>query len=266
MNNLPVKCVDMRVFSAAELTGTRARIRLGEKSPAGMMPPHWDTEATCYAWLEKNSLQVRCYNRGVAIEFCGHGLLASAHAAWLEGCLPEKLCSPSATYGTREDGNALWLRCPTLPCTPSPRLPGERWFDCNPLLAAMSGGDTGYWILCWPDGFDLARLKPDLGAISRSTRRAVIVTSAGVEDGNARLRYFAPQYGSDEDTVTGSACVVLADFWRERLGKNLNFIQQSPGGGLVQTRHLGASIEIGGRVEKIEGPENSVNDSRMESP
>jgi predicted PhzF superfamily epimerase YddE/YHI9 len=123
-------------------------------------------------------------------------------------------------------------------------------FDRNSSLAAVAGGESGYWVLRWPDGFDLARLRPDLRAIARSTGRAVIATAAG-GDGDARLRYFAPQYGNDEDTVTGSACVVLADFWRDRLGDTLTFVQQSPRGGSVRTRHLGDSVEIGGRIEKV---------------
>src|SRR5690606_33440294 len=93
-----------------------------------------------------------------------------------------------------------WLRFARPHCQPTQP---PAWFDPAPTHAALAGGDDGYRVLAWPDGTDLRQLQPPLQRIRELDGRALIIT-AGEADG-VGLRYFAPQYGNDEDAATGSA-------------------------------------------------------------
>jgi predicted PhzF superfamily epimerase YddE/YHI9 len=145
------------------------------------------------------------------------------------------------------DGTLTWLaltrpRCRHEPLSAFARgvCPGEPAID-----AATAGGADGYRILSWPDGTDLHRLRPDVSTIRDFDGRALIIT-ADRGEGRVALRYFAPQYGNDEDAATGSACVVLADYWqRRRRGDRWRMLQQSAAGALFHVRAGGEHVHIG---------------------
>jgi len=126
-------------------------------------------------------------------------------------------------------------------------VPETDWFNFTPEAAAIAGDKNGYWIMRWPDGFDLKELKPNFAAICRSTNRALIATCRA-DPGSGHdvgLRYFAPQYGNNEDSVTGSAAVVLANYWRQ---PKLVLRQFSARGGLINARILDDRVAISGNL------------------
>jgi predicted PhzF superfamily epimerase YddE/YHI9 len=62
-------------------------------------------------------------------------------------------------------------------------------------------------------------------------------------------RFFAPNYGIDEDPVTGSAHCVLAPYWGARLGKNRLVARQlSRRGGTLGCRLAGDRVFISGKA------------------
>jgi len=146
-----------------------------------------------------------------------------------------------------------WLRLPRLRTS---ILPVPAWTaqifpaQPQPVAAATCGDDHGYLVLQWPDDTDLTPLQPALGTLSAHTGRALICTCAQPEqaEGAVQQRYFAPQYGVDEDAATGSAVRVLADYFSGRFAV-LTAQQCSPAGGLLQTRLAPAHVEVGGRCQ-----------------
>jgi predicted PhzF superfamily epimerase YddE/YHI9 len=66
---------------------------------------------------------------------------------------------------------------------------------------------------------EVAALRPDFAAIRRVEGANAIATAPGRDDVDFVSRYFAPNYGVDEDPVTGSAHCVLTPYWAARLGK-----------------------------------------------
>jgi predicted PhzF superfamily epimerase YddE/YHI9 len=149
-----------------------------------------------------------------------------------------------------------WLRfhrvptrvCP-LPAWVNTVFPGQQ----GPVVAAHCGGESGYLVLQWPDGYGLEQLAPQLSALSARSRRALICTSAqpAVGAGEIHLRYFAPQYGVYEDAATGSAVRVLADYWSSRFS-SLTVRQCSPEGGRLLSRVAADHVEVGGRCVTLE--------------
>jgi predicted PhzF superfamily epimerase YddE/YHI9 len=193
----------------------------------------------------------RCYQHGREIRFCGHGLLAVAWSWWQVRGEQPALITTASTYRTAWRDQLLWLQVPRLHSRAAP-LPAAiaRGVVPPPCAAALAGDERGYLILEWPSGMDLAAVVPDFTRLRHSGGRAIIATQADRrQPWDYTLRYFAPQYGNDEDPVTGSANAVLADYWSRRLQRRrLQALQCSPAGGVVLSRIEAESIYIGGSV------------------
>lgn len=240
-----------RVQVAAELPGQRgglARVALLPAAPADPAALCGDNdEACCLLWPAQPVPQARCLQRGRPIALCGHGLLAGAQI-WLEQHAGPQVVFDGGGFRitASHDGIRPWLTLARPHCldTALASLPG--WFDLPPTHAAIAGPATGYRILAWPDGTDLGRLRADIPRIREHDGRALIITAAQA-DGSVALRYFAPQYGNDEDAATGSACTVLADYWQRRSGRlRLRLRQQSAAGALFHTRLDAFTVSLGG--------------------
>jgi predicted PhzF superfamily epimerase YddE/YHI9 len=125
-----------------------------------------------------------------------------------------------------------------------------------PLACAKEGDDTGYLVVEWPEDTDLAGLYPPGDCLQRHTMRALIATcrispANSLAGENIQLRYFAPQYGVDEDVATGSAMRVLASYWQQRgLGNQLRGLQRSARGGWLFSRLESTRVWVGGIVRR----------------
>jgi predicted PhzF superfamily epimerase YddE/YHI9 len=193
-----------------------------------------------------------CTATGNRIQCCGHGLLAAAYCWQLRLQCDELplLMNGSVVPSWREQDNT-WLRFQRLPTRmcPVPEWVVEIFPDQQqPVSAATCGDEQGYLVLQWPDDFNLTALSHQLECLSHRSQRALICTAAQPVAGSGviQLRYFAPQYGVDEDTATGSAMRVLADYWSDRF-THLIARQCSPLGGLLLARYAPGHIDVGGR-------------------
>jgi predicted PhzF superfamily epimerase YddE/YHI9 len=210
----------------------------------------------CHSWQTLNAIgnaiNLKCFNaQGELIQCCGHGLLTAAFC-WQQHLQRDQiqLTMNGSTIESWRENNITWLRFTRLQTTHCdvPKWIKEVFNDQPlPILAALAGDDQGYIIFQWPDGFNLKTLNANGNRISALTQRAVICTAAQPSSatGNIQLRYFAPQYGNAEDTATGSALRVLADYWSPRFSQ-LNAQQCSPAGGHLLSRFFKHCIEIGG--------------------
>ena len=100
---------------------------------------------------------------------------------------------------------------------------------------------------------ELLSYDPDFAMISALGLRGLVVTSrSSSSDRDFVSRFFAPQSGVDEDSVTGSAHCALAPYWSEKLGraKNVGF-QASRRGGFVQTEVRGDRVLLSGKARTV---------------
>jgi predicted PhzF superfamily epimerase YddE/YHI9 len=96
---------------------------------------------------------------------------------------------------------------------------------------------------------DVAALKPDFAAMRRVPGADAIVTAPGRDGIDFVSRYFAPNYGVDEDPATGSAHCVLTPYWAGRLGKQKLRAQQiSSRVGDLECTLNGDRITLAGRA------------------
>jgi predicted PhzF superfamily epimerase YddE/YHI9 len=216
--------------------------------------------ATCFAWPRgTDGFHIRCFSPAGSIQCCGHGLLGTGYV--LHNLNQETSSGHREPIRLYTDGQVeplqvkwvaghWWLSLPKLQ---SAFMAVPKWTDMafshKPIRAAIAGGADGYLVLEFDPEIALSTLQVDSDQICRNSARAVIATQSAALNYDFRLRYFAPQYGVDEDAVTGSAQRVLADYWSQRIGGNsFRVLQSSARGGVMLVRLHKDVVDIGGRV------------------
>lgn len=233
--------INVSTFCGDHAQGNRHRVLLLEKY----------TETTLTA-LEKLSRQIdevviglclkadipsaSFFQRGHAIQRCGSGNLAcafvldnlyglKAHQQIITRDGPIRLLADNGRYGYQTHNR--------LPYIESALPSFHQCFDRPPDQTLLCGGDTDYIIFVYNRAEALISLQADIQHILKSTERALIATAPSRHaDGDYAIRYFAPQWGNNEDAATGSANTVVGPYWGERLGlTELHSYQASPEGG-----------------------------------
>ena len=181
------------------------------------------------------------------VDLCGHATLGSAHVIFQELNEPGDLLrfmTRSGELRVKRDGDLLSLDFPARP--PVPVTP------CAGLLEALGGNPVEVlaardYLVRYQSQADVLALKPDMAALMKIDRFAVIVTAPG-DDVDFVSRFFAPAKGVPEDPVTGSAHTTLIPYWAAKLGKNeLRACQVSTRSGDLRCRLNGERVDIAGR-------------------
>ncbi|WP_405739550.1 PhzF family phenazine biosynthesis protein [Streptomyces sp. NBC_00028] len=205
---------------------------------------------------------LRWFTPAAEVNMCGHATLATAHVLRTTGAHegPVRFATRSgvliATPG--EDGS-ITLDFPTAPLTRTEVPAGvAEALGAVPLSAFDTGPNVGDLVLELADEKTVHALDPDHKALAAFSERGIIATARAEDPARGYdfvSRCFFPNYGIDEDPVTGSAHTALAPFWAERLGRTeLTGLQASPRSGRVRTELRGDRTLLTGRaVTTIEG-------------
>jgi predicted PhzF superfamily epimerase YddE/YHI9 len=216
---------------------------------------------------ENNQYRVDCYQRGEKIRCCGHGLLAVAHALFESG-IDTRIDFEGGVYAERsppEQGTRLtWLYLPAISAAPIDLPPwASQLFSTIdeqhtvPVDAAATGDTNGYLLLQLNEQICLESLNVDVNAISANTGQAVLAWQRSTEDTSMiKMRYFAPQYGNNEDAATGSVLRVLGPYLQRTAGlESFSVFQCSRQGGRMMVRNGATSVAINGNVQSVDGKE-----------
>jgi predicted PhzF superfamily epimerase YddE/YHI9 len=280
-NSLVLSTRTARVFSGLNAKGNICVVHQCSNDPAASnvassndlshnVPLPFTSEFTqCASWSFDGEIVVKCWTAsGDMIACCGHGLMATA-ASWIaystehSARLPLLLNMNESQIVAGGDGQQLELtfnKMDTERCDLPDWL--EQFFPVPPRNSAVAAGDSGYLILEWIDNFDLRSLPVPTEQLALVTQRAIIATCAvsnSDRDQSAAIhfRYFAPQYGTPEDSATGSAMRVLAQYWQQQYWRQqqsvntLRAYQCSKQGGIIQSRIEGEHVVISGSVQWI---------------
>ena len=217
--------------------------------------------ATCfYKAVSKNTYQIRFFNSTHEIQLCGHGLLATAKVV-AEHESAERFTFQVGVSQAENNrliaeydrtNNQVWVIFSEIEVaeTITPDWVGQI-FSENPFASYIAGPDDGYWLMEWPQSFDLTNLQVDCESLKHLTQRAVIATQRADDrfGYDYYFRYFAPQHGVNEDKATGSAHRVLVSYWSKRLNKtNLLAKQLSKEGAELTGRYEKGDVWISGNV------------------
>ena len=199
--------------------------------------------------------QLRWFTPACEVVLCGHATLAAGHVlltlhggqqvvfrTWRSGLLE-----------VRRAGEGYELALPALPVErrDNPGLLQALGARGEAFATVSDAGDTAIVVL--DDEAAVRALAPDLAAL-REVGVMAIVTARG-ERSDVVSRVFAPAWGVDEDSVTGSAHAALAPFWAERFGReSFTAHQASRRGGDLACRLDGERVWLGGPcVTVVEG-------------
>jgi len=170
--------------------------------------------------LQDKQVNLRWFTPSHEVKLCGHGTLSAAHILFEQQLVAGERIEFSTASGTLEaqkQESGIVLTFPRIN-THLKDMPSDlhNVCDADVIAYADSGNEDGYCVLEVAET-NLASVNVDIDKWSQLTNCSFILTSKLSEEEIA-LRYFAPNHGVDEDPVTGSANVVLADYWSQRSG------------------------------------------------
>lgn len=231
-------------------------------NPAAVCPlDDWLPDGVLQSIAEENNLaetafyvgrdghyDLRWFTPTKEVDLCGHATLAAAHVVFMLDRVGRSLVTFQSRSGPlrvcRED-DLLTLDFPAqvgvcceIPAGMTEAL-GASPRECYRAMDYMA---------VFEDEEEIAAMTPDFRQLRTLDLRGVIVTSPG-RTSDFVSRFFAPNYGVDEDPVTGSAHCTLAPYWAGRLGKHtLHARQLSKRTGTLRCRVAGDRVLISGRT------------------
>ncbi|MFP3363355.1 PhzF family phenazine biosynthesis protein [Pseudoalteromonas sp. SIMBA_148] len=213
--------------------------------------------------ITKRHCNIRWFNQTSEIKRCGHGTLAAANfLIKYFGYCPEVFTSMSnERFTIRVKKQRAQLLLKSIEPKKSELAKGElKSVFSSAIKAAYSTGDkNGYTVVLFNEEFskefskdaekdDLKSLHVDFKALSKLHKNAVIALSIkNIDKKNAiaHFRYFAPQFGVNEDSATGSAVSIIAPLLFRLHGLNkAKLIQQSNNGALLNYEFNNAQVVI----------------------
>lgn len=205
---------------------------------------------TAFFVPEGEGYHLRWFTPTKEVDLCGHATVASAHVLYQHLGLDQAeiaFQSRSGLLTVRHQNKHYTLNFPTdkLTLIQDTNLQNQlqEAFGAKPLQISKGRED---WLVLFESQEQIARLQPDFRKMAELDGRGVLATAPG-EDVDFVSRCFFPNYGVDEDPVTGSAHTTLIPFWAERLGKNeLTARQISQRGGDLMCKLLGERVAISG--------------------
>ena len=195
--------------------------------------------------------KLRWFTPAVEVDLCGHATLAAAQVILNDLTPGEPTVSfetKSGTLTVTRDGDLYSLDFPARPpqaCEPYPGLVAALGGEPEKILAARD------YFVVYSTEDELRALKPDMQALMKIDRFAVIATAPG-DHFDFVSRFFAPAKGVPEDPVTGSSHCTLTPYWSKRLGKTkLHAWQASPRGGELWCEDRGDRVTMSGKAVRF---------------
>jgi len=196
--------------------------------------------------ITKPYCKIRWFNQTNEIKRCGHGTLAAANFLlhYFSYCPKIFISKCNERFKIKIKRQQTQLVLASIESIKSPcyrKL--QRVFSLSIKAAYSSANKNGYTLLLFNAQDDLTRLQVDFKALSQLHKNAVIALT--VQNTIAHFRYFAPQFGVNEDTATGSAVSVIAPLLFRLCGLNeVTLIQQSPNGALLNYKFNSGQVVI----------------------
>jgi len=206
---------------------------------------------TAFAVKEGSQYIIRWFTPELEVDLCGHATLATAFVLFNNYNLNDsyiEFFSPRSGKLLVEKGeNELLIL----------DFPTDEIKSIKPIQALIEAigktpvytlkGKTDY-LLIYNSQKDIEQLNPNFFLLNQLDARGVIVSAPG-ESVDFVSRFFAPQYGVNEDPVTGSAHTSLIPYWSKVLGKSeLAAKQLSKRGGDIYCEFLDKRVKIAGRA------------------
>lgn len=232
-------------------------------NPAAICPlDQWLSDALMQSIAAENNLSetaffvpygngdyhLRWFTPVTEVNLCGHATLATAHVLFQHLGYSEpqiRFFSRSGWLSVSREGSHYVLDFPAdvLQAAEAPPALLEG-LGIAPVQVFKGRED---FLAILETEKQVADLQPDFSKLSQLEGRGLIVSAPGQEV-DFVSRCFFPNFGIDEDPVTGSAHTTLTPYWAKRLGKNhLHARQISKRLGVLTCTLKGERVEIAGQ-------------------
>ena len=203
---------------------------------------------TAFFVAAQDGFAIRWFTPSAEVDLCGHATLAAAHVLWRElGYANTEICFTSASgiLKVHQDEDWLVLDFPArIPVARALPAWSEALFS-KPPKAYLEADDA---IFVLEQERDVRIYQPDWDALRLAPLRGVVITARG-QDVDIVSRFFAPNIGIPEDSVTGSTHTQLVPYWAQVLGQNTLHAQQlSARGGSLRCTMNGTRVGIAGKA------------------
>lgn len=193
--------------------------------------------------------EIRWFTPTFEIDLCGHATLASAFVIFeilkAEESLVKFHSHKSGELSVEKKGDRFVLDFPSRPVTKTETPDGLIEAIGKEPKEAFKARD---YFLVYENEQEILDIAPDFTRLLKVDALGFIVTAKG-DSADFVSRFFAPEVGVFEDSVTGSAHCNLIPFWAERLGKTEMFARQiSARGGELFCELKGDRVKIGGNA------------------
>ncbi len=190
--------------------------------------------------LNKPHCPIRWFNSQCEIMRCGHGTLAAA-----KYLLQNYNYCPRLFITNSHEHFVMKVKRKVAQLELA-AIKSKRITACASLQEVLpvtisdyysAGAKNSYSIALINQAIALHSLEVDIKALKQSHNNALIVLQINTQDKQqctACFRYFAPQFGVDEDSATGSAVAVIAPLIYQLYGLTMgSLMQQSPRGAFM---------------------------------
>ncbi|PTQ89052.1 PhzF family phenazine biosynthesis protein [Agitococcus lubricus] len=175
---------------------------------------------TAFICAQSAGYAIRWFTPTTEVDLCGHATLAAAYVVFnhLNPQLSRVDFNSRSGLLTvyKDESGWLTMNFPSRPaqvCAPPPALIAGLGHSPDLTLVADD------YLAVFEDEATIRALQPDFELLKQLDKRGVIVTARGT-DCDVVSRFFAPNYGINEDPVTGSAHCTLTPYWCEQLHTN----------------------------------------------
>ena len=193
---------------------------------------------TAFVYLEDGVYQLRWFTPECEIELCGHATLATAKVLFDKYKVEKEVLEFNTLSGiltVKISGNLLEMNFPIGKLTEVFNNDVLIESALHEKIIAISENNQWYLVELESDKL-LRKLQPNFNTLLEHPKSKFIVTAKSDDSAfDFVSRFFVPDYGINEDPVTGSAHCYLASYWSEKLSKKtVTGYQASKRGGIVE--------------------------------
>ena len=192
---------------------------------------------------------LRWFTPEIEIDLCGHATLATAFVIvnFVDPTAEHmEFHTLSGILSVRKINDLYELDFPSRMPTEIEVIPIMEQAIGAPVQSAYMSRDM---VLLLDSEQTVAELKPNLELVSKIPDCFALIVTAKGDTADFVSRFFAPNIGVPEDSVTGSAHSTLIPFWTERLGKDkMTARQLSKRGGTLYCENCGDRVKIAGHA------------------
>jgi len=251
---MKLKLYQIDAFANKPFEGNPAAIcPLGEWLPDELMQfisAENNLSETAFFVKTADGFHIRWFTPTHEVDLCGHATLASAYVIFsILGYKDNEISFESKSGGLTvvRNGDLLQMDFPSQVPVKCP-IPEQILYAFNEKPVECLKAED--YIVVFQNEDSIFNAKPNLSALSELDLRGVAITSTS-KNYDFVTRFFAPNYGINEDPVTGSAFTQLIPYWADKLNKHqLSAKQVSQRGGEVGCIYSGERVQISGKAVK----------------